>query len=81
MDGHIVVVVANDGEDAVGTANGGVSSSAALNDQQARFTIRVQLVGGAHHVISKGTHKRKQTTFGILIISLFGGKSFRLELP
>ena len=39
VDGHIVEEVANDGEDAVRTADGGASGIAALDDQQAWFAV------------------------------------------
>ena len=37
-----------------------------LDDQQARFAVRVPHVGGAHQFVGDGANKRKQTIIGIL---------------
>jgi len=67
VDGHVHVVaevVPNDGEDAVGAADGSTSGiSIILDDQQARFAVRVPHVGVVHQVVG-GAHQWKQTIFG-----------------
>ena len=82
VDGHVVEVVANNGEDAVRAADGGASGIAALDDQQARFTVRVPHVGVAHQVVGDGDHKWKQTIFGKikLPVGVSAGETFDCEL-
>ena len=59
FDRHVVEeVVASDGEDAVGAADGGASGMPFLTDnQQARFTVRIPHVRIAHQLIGDGTPK------------------------
>ncbi len=71
-----------DGEDAVRAAEGGVGGIATLDDQQARFAVRVPHVGGAHQFVGYGAKKRKQTIMGIheLPVGVSAGKTFEREL-
>ena len=75
-------VVANDREDAVCAADGGVSGIAALDDQRARFAVQVPHVGVAHQVVGNGAREWKQTIFGIfeLPVGVSAGETFDREL-
>ena len=65
VDGHVLEVVTNDEENTICMADGGASSIAILDNQQAQFAILVPYVGVAYQLIGDGVPKWKQTIFGI----------------
>ncbi len=83
VDGHVIEeVLANDGEDAVRAAEGGASGVSVLDDQQARFAVRVLHVGVVHQVVGEGAHKWKQAIVGGIFefpISVPAGETFDCE--
>jgi hypothetical protein len=79
---HVGEVVTNDGEEAVRAAEGGVGGIPALDNQQARFTVRVPHVGGVYRFVGDGANQWKQTINGTLElpVGVSEGETFEREL-